>query len=233
MTPGVATAVSPCFVRGALSPVAPGPAWALYLLTEGSGQTVGDSSGNGRDLHLGMNSNVGSDDPAWTTFNGVACLEGAGSQICVAKTASTLAQPWGVAVIGRCTGASTGSMFVHEFPAPPDIGLTHMLGSKRLRLMVNSALPNGIITNNVWFAGIGIANWTPSYVGIYGGHITDGLAGNAPITHHTLMGRFDGTSVVTGWVGQIAAAVVVASPVNVTIMNAWVVYLAAMKGITL
>lgn len=39
----------------------------LWHMTEGSGQTITDSSGNGNNGTLGANASVGSDDPTWTT----------------------------------------------------------------------------------------------------------------------------------------------------------------------
>jgi YD repeat-containing protein len=47
----------------------------LWHFDEGAGQTVADSSGNGRDGTLGADDGADSDDPAWSTDSPVVCAE--------------------------------------------------------------------------------------------------------------------------------------------------------------
>jgi len=221
------------FGRGATGPVAPGSAWALYLLDEGTGQTVGDSSGNGRDLHLGMDASADSTDPVWTTLGGVACLEGAGAQICVAKAATALAQPYSVVAIGRTSSTSHNVMLARGYAIAVNYGLVRVATTKALRLFSDTALSDGATPDATWFAGIGVANGAASQVWIYGGGVTTGNAGTEGITHHTLMGRWSGAVIAAGWNGQFAAAVIVAGAPSEATLNAWAEYLAAVKGVTL
>jgi hypothetical protein len=49
---------------------------AYYKMNEGSGQTLTDSSGNGRHARLGLSTAVASDDPSWLAISGMLDVNG-------------------------------------------------------------------------------------------------------------------------------------------------------------
>ena len=83
----------------------------LWHCDEGSGQTVADSSANGRDGTLGADDGVDSDDPSWSTDSPVVCAEESGE--------TTTAITYTYDALNRLTGAeySDGTFYEYEYDA--------------------------------------------------------------------------------------------------------------------
>lgn len=214
--------------QGGLMP--PGPAWALYLMNEGSGQTLYDHSGNGRDCWLGDSGDPTTLDPAWAVVGGVPCLEFAGGQVCVPKTTVTLARPFTVLALARNSDDATSTRHL----------LHTVLGSSR-GLMKTSAvtLNQGVALGSgyafpvgSWRIAVGIANGTSSSIRLVDSATVSGDAGTDSAGRQNIGGRYASGSVTAGWSGQIGAVVVLAVAAGEALISQWVEYIRAVKGVS-
>ena len=208
----------------------PGPAWALYLMDEGAGQTLYDSSGNNRDMWLGFDGTVETSDPAWTNLGGVACLEFSGAQLCQSKTASGVNQPLTFIALARTISHTSMAVIVSRRVDAPH-GLVHYSSTRKLSLILGTVLQGPVIPALEWVVGIGVANGASSSVWISGGSQTNGNAGTDGILRHMIGGRSSGGTPTDSWRGQIAAVAIIQGALSVSVAEQWATYLKAVKGV--
>ena len=233
MVPGVGVLNSPTVTRlAATAPTPPGDAWALYLMDEGAGQTLYDSSGNNRDMWLGFDGTVETSDPAWVILNGVTCLEFAGAQGCRRKTDVALAQPFTIVALVRMLSASVQMCIVSRGINVATGLLRYETAATRLTLFLPTLLYDESIPVNAWSACIGVANGASSAVWQLGGTVTTGDAGTNNLGQFSIGGRaMTGSYYNPGWRGQIAAVAIIQGALSVSVAEQWATYLKAVKGV--
>lgn len=208
----------------------PSAAWALYLMNEGSGQTVGDLSGNGRDCWLGDSGDPSTLDPAWTTVDGVACLAFSTGHVCVPKTTMTLSQPFTVLAVARNNDSATSTRYILHTVSGAGRGLVK---TSTVTLNQGVALSAGYTYPvESWRIAVGVANGaSSSSVRLVESATVIGDAGADSAHRQNIGGRYTSGSVSAGWSGHIGAVVLLAEAASETLINQWVAYLKAVKGL--
>jgi len=178
----------------------PSGIWGLWEMSEGGGQYISDSSGNGRSMMFGIAPTSDAADPTWDFVDGVRTLTFAGTQQ-ASTTIPTLPQPFSIVILVKPTDTSVARIILSNGSIAYGIN-RNGTATPAYYMRFSSYGPYTQFGVGAWSLMQGVLNSTNSKVrSNNGGWATGDSGANGFPTQIVLGAPASGNQ---GWVGQIA-----------------------------